>query len=565
MLQIATGKLFTTVTKRKNNLRGTLFTNSYLASAKEVETVIGRIIPTTSQRPGTVQSFMYEFVEHMEHEPRVGILASASVNSYLSDFATVFAFATNCICTPDYELCQRLTNGQAGVSTRCVPKNLVKRFFDPLVICSPDEQEFLVKFIAKLIALPRKIFNSVMRSIRTYVNAMYRIADDLELAYTLLVASVESLAQEFDGHASDWSSLNDRQRSAYDKVLQEAPNELATKIRNTVLKFEHVAIARRFREFVIANISTEYFQTENEPTESFLRQSELEDALRTAYQSRSNYVHTLKPLPDSVAKVYDFGEVTVDNRKLYLTLQGLSRLMRHTIIQFIQRQPEIEKEPYDYGREHVCIRHVQLDPRYWIAQPSSTLASEGRNRLEGLLSQIARSILRKKDAQISDLRDLLDTIFEQLPTMDQANQQYYVALYYLFNDVLPKEEKIELPSSVLDLVKKTTETCCPAMLLAHALLGAPSPWSASQITVQVDHYYKTRYSSRGLNFPSLFETAILLYLAELYRQDKEIDQCRELIQRAIGEYPTHAGLRALKQQFDADVPIDWYETLVPVA
>jgi hypothetical protein len=78
---------------------------------------------------------------------------------------------------------------------------------------------FLQAFVGRLIGLPRQTYLGVMRAIRTYINGMHRIADDLELAYTLLVASVESLAQDFDGHESDWASYDQRKRQAIDEAF----------------------------------------------------------------------------------------------------------------------------------------------------------------------------------------------------------------------------------------------------------------------------------------------------------------------------------------------------------
>ena len=253
MLQIANGKLFTRPAGRENRLRGMLYTNAILAREDAVETSAGRLLPSSSYsiRPTVL---VYEFTERMEGEERgPGVIVSSTVDPYLQDYSVVVSFALNCVCAPDVDMARRLTTGQRGLATWVAPQMLVRRFFDGEIWCKPDELKFLEVFVEKLIGLPRRTFLGVMRALRTYVNGMHRIADDLELAYTLLVASVESLAQDFDGHESNWNSFDERKRKAVDEALSEADEVIAQRVREALLRVEHVALARRFREFAVAH------------------------------------------------------------------------------------------------------------------------------------------------------------------------------------------------------------------------------------------------------------------------------------------------------------------------
>jgi len=51
-----------------------------------------------------------------------------------------------------------------------------------------------------------------MRAIQRYIIGLHRIGDDLGIAYTLLVASIESLAQDCDNFKADWLDFDDRKR-----------------------------------------------------------------------------------------------------------------------------------------------------------------------------------------------------------------------------------------------------------------------------------------------------------------------------------------------------------------
>lgn len=176
-----------------------LYTNAIFPRENVVETTAGRLLPSLSYsiRPTVL---VYELNERMEREGTgPEILVSSTVAPHLRDCSVVVSFALNCVCTPDVDLARRLTNGQRGLATAIALQALLRRFLDAEIWSKPDELQFMQDFIERLIGLPRRIFLGVMRALRTYVNAMHRVADDLELAYTLLVASVEYLAQDFDG------------------------------------------------------------------------------------------------------------------------------------------------------------------------------------------------------------------------------------------------------------------------------------------------------------------------------------------------------------------------------
>lgn len=268
-----------------------LYTNAILAREEAVETAAGRLFPSSSHsiRPAVL---VYEISERIEEEEQgPGFLISRCIEPYLQDYSVAVSFALNCVCTPDVDLARRLTTGQRGLATRVAPQTLVHRFFDGEIWYKSDELKFLVEFLGKLIGLQRHTFLGVMRALRTYVNGMHRIADDLELAYTLLVASVESLAQDFDGHESDWDSFDERKRKAVDEALSGADETIAHRVREALLRVEHTALARRFREFAVNNITPAYFrQPPSAASGLLLARSELVEALATAYQSRSKYV-----------------------------------------------------------------------------------------------------------------------------------------------------------------------------------------------------------------------------------------------------------------------------------
>lgn len=108
--------------------------------------------------------------------------------------------------------------------------------------------------------------------------------------------SIEALVQEFDGHVPEWSDYDHQKRSRIDAGLEGAPDEIADKVRSAILETEHVALARRFRDFALAHIQPSYFR-ETADVQGPLSRPDLALALQRAYAMRSAYVHRLQEIP----------------------------------------------------------------------------------------------------------------------------------------------------------------------------------------------------------------------------------------------------------------------------
>jgi len=563
MLQIATGKLFSRPVGWENLLRGMLYTNATFPKEHAVETAAGKLLPSTSYSTHP-RVLVYELMERMEAEERgPGVLLSSCVEPYLNDFAVVASFALNCVCTPDIDLARRLTSGEKGLATRAAPQKFVRRFFDAELWCKPEEIAFLQEFTTRLIGLPRHTYLCVMRAIRTYINGMHRIADDLELAYTLLVASVESLAQDFDGHESDWESYDERKRLAVDEALTGAEEEFAQRVRGALLRVEHTALARRFREFAISHTPPSYFREASLLVNEALSRSDLTEVLAMAYQSRSKYVHQLKRLPDAVVLGHGYSETALHERVTFLTLQGLSRLMRNVIIEFIKSQPSLEREEHEYVLERTGVIRIEMAPEYWIANAEGDVISAGRRKLEGFLQQFLPCALSEEGASITDLRPVLIPVAELLPSVKKDLRLPYLALYVLFNGVVPEISRAPISETIEKLIQKELSHPSAEALITNTILGKVANWSLEAHLQVLESYFKRRGKPTGLRFPRLFEAAVSLDLAERFRIIGDIDQCRKMVALAVESHPGHQRLVQLEAEIDLGTPIRGADILLP--
>lgn len=564
MLQIATGKLFTKSVERENRLRGMLYTNAIIEREASIETAAGSLLPSSSYsiRP---HALIYEFVERMEGDGiKPGVLVSSTVDPYLQDFSVVVSFALNCVCTPDVDLAKRLTSGVRGLVTRVAPQELVSRFFEKEYWCKSDEIEFLKDFTNKLIGLPRTTFLGVMRALRTYVNGMHRITDDLELAYTLLVASVESLAQDFDGHDSDWESFDERKRTAVDEALFGADADISQRVRDALLRVEHVALARRFREFSIAHTTAAYFRQASDTNVFRLGRSDLAEVLGLAYRSRSKYVHQLRSLPDMVTIGHNYTETAIDGRSTHLTLQGLARLMRSIIIEFVMRQPSVGSEPYDYHLERSGIMQVRLAPGFWVGRTEGDIEIAGRDKLEGFLQQLESCLLKQPDSVVTDMRSVLEKAIEFVPNTKKPLRLPYLALHVLFNYYTSEKDSVPIPSAINALIKNELGEPGSESLIAHTLSSQVMDCSLEVHAQTLQDYFRRRGAANSLRFPRTFEAAITLDLAERYRLLGDIDACKTIVALAVENNPGHSSLLEFDKNFQMETPINWRNVMLPL-
>ena len=565
MLQIASGKLFSREAGQRNELRGVFYTNLQSHRGNTIETKAGRIYSTTDI--GGIQAFVYEITELLEDDLQVGGVVSHTVSPYLEDFAMVASFAMNATCAPELDSVRRLTSNSSGplVTTRIPHKGLIKRVFDNEIWCREEDEENLVKFVDQLIGLKRRSFLAAMQSMRTYVAGVRRLTEDHETAYTLLVASMESLAQGFDGHRPVWEDYEQSQRQRIDRALEAADEGTAKAVRQAILENEHTAIGRRFREFASSHLKPSFFREEvaEAQLESPVGRADLEAALPQVYGLRSGYLHSLEKLPALLTLPLPEREVAHIGGRIFLTFQGLSRLARHVITTFIERQPKVDHEYYDYNEERFGIVRVPTAPQYWIGSVEGLVDSQGRKRLEGFLQQVANPFQGDDGPGVTDLKELLSTVENRFPEIASVNFRPFLTLYILYNRLVFGDQPMENFERIQE--KYTSEFEGPSLesALIHLLTCNTPTWTLDQHRDVHDRYLSLKGRPSSLKVPNLLEAGLTLQLAERYRAAGQMETARELVSASVDNYPGHSELRSFEQEFDPGQSIDWQSLIFP--
>jgi hypothetical protein len=559
MLQINSGKLYQHGVGRKNHLRGVLYSNLTIAGLddKPIVTEAGTLL--AAEPMGTPTSLVYELIEQIEDGRNAsGVLVSHTVWPYLHDFSAVVSFALNVTCAPDYDLCTRLLSGKRSLTVAAAPSKLVNRVFDRQVWCQPADGDFLIAFVKDLIALRRKSFLAAMAAIRTYVTGMHRVSEDLELTYTLIVAAIESLVRGFDGHGGTWSDIETRKRERVDEAIKDADAGTAERVRRALIESEELALSRRFRKFAMDHIASAYYRETGHA--GVAGRLDMRDALREAYQLRSRYIHNLGKLPDLLSADRGYSEIVHANHATYLTLQGLARVARHIIREFVSRQPKVETEKYDYSLERHGVVRAELAPQYWIGNAQGLQPTLGRKWLESFLQQYSAH-LRSKTA-ITELGAVLVRIEEMLPLLNKRQRVPFSVLYFLYNRIVGAEHRAANVENVIQRYKDDIVAPSPETLVLY-VLEFIAGWPLDQHRTQHDHYFEQRNHPRGFRAPGLFEAGFTLSIGERYRTEGRGDDAKALLTFAAENHPTMLALQALERDFDPTKSIDWWEILLP--
>ncbi len=571
MLQISSGKFYASRNPEQLEVtwhRGVLYTNYHCLRDQITETDVGKLLPAVGS--GGLYTFVCEVVERLEKPPGSAMacnIISVGPDAFIEDFAAIISFHLNVICTPDHGLAQRLILAQRpGLGIPALPKAYVSRMFDSDISYKEDELEGLKAFVTNLIGLERKAYERAMRAIHRYVTAMHRLADDLDLTYVLLVASIESLVQGYDAFTTGWHDLSAQKRKPIDDALEGLGEDVVTRVHQAVLKSEHVALKRRFLEFTRHHIEPRFFRDEAKDQLHPAGRTELFEGVKKAYDLRSAYIHALTPLPKNLVVHPAHTDIFLLDSDPHLTFHGLARVARHVIMEFIDQSPKVEREEFvDYVSSYPNIGRYRAAPQCWIGNAENYSHKTARQYLNGFLERLA-VCLRDRGQKLGDMQAVLTEIENRVPSLATPEQRMpMLALHRLFQPYLPDEKKAGA-AAFLDKYRAEFDVPSIESLIVQCLNGEQTPdWGLEESDRLLREYNVQRFQRNGVNAGSLTGAALILWVAEMHRKAGQDGCVRKCIAYAVEEYPQEKGLYKLEKNLaEGDIPeIRWQDVLLP--
>jgi hypothetical protein len=567
MLQISTGKFFKY--EAYETLRRAIYYTNYrtVREDERIETQAGSLQPVIGVHGlGALTCEIIERIQKQPGGPYPGEIIATGGDTLINDFAAIVSFALNVTCTTDLELARRLVaNERPSLGVDLVPQKYISRMFDCSVNWQPGDAALLQRFVTDFMALERKSYEGAMRAIRRYVIGAHRISDDVNLAYALFVMSIESLAQNFDGFEPVWDDYEQSKRRRIDEALDEAPVTIGEKVRAAVLANEHVAIAKRFRDFALFHIGPSFFREEAENAVGAVSRPDLSIALRQAYSIRSSYLHHLKDVPRLLVGIEGFHEVMPVDGQPTLTFAGLARVARHVITTFVARAPKTEREKFDWMKDLPGMLTMQMAPQHWIGNPQGFDATTALQYLAAFIGQVVGHLLQPS-AKITDIRPVLEKVEALVPGLAKPTQRLpMLALHFIFNIVAPENSRSAGYPNLIETYKTDFDTPSVVSLAAHLVTCQNPDWSLPVMEELHAHYFRERHHANTLEIGRTLEAAFTLRLAEQNRMADNFDRARELIAFAVEACPKHVRLREFEAstRLNDPAPIDWRVILLP--
>ena len=284
---------------------------------------------------------------------------------------------------------------------------------------------------------------------------------------------------------------------------------------------------------------------------------------KNAYVLRSSYLHASRGLPRELivlAKISRAETVRVERRTI-LTFEGLSRLVRHVILQFVSRQESVSKEPCDYFKEEPGIIRAELTSEYWLHLSGNFIAKDGQKRLFAFCGQLATAMRTHEPPKVSDMRDLLGQALHRLPDMKPRNRLPFLALFYLYNLAVTVDLQIDDNRGILQLYEKELTTPTVEAMLLALLTQCTLQWPLDEHDITLRTYFDGKGRDEGIRIDNLFEVGLILELAERYRVHGDTDKAKGLIHFAVENHPGNESLIQFELEFDPSKQIKWQEVM----
>jgi hypothetical protein len=353
-----------------------------------------------------------------------------------------------------------------------------------------------------------------------FTDALQALNFNFDLAYSMLVYSLEALFQDFDGYSPKWQDYS--QNEKIDDQLITIDSVVSENIRNIILEEQHLKLQRRFIDFISSHINNSFFCEEAATVQNALRKSSLEQALKNVYTSRSKYVHQLS----SVQSVQDHlkyssstkGDVFYWYKQPYLTFDGLVRLTYHVITSFIAKQDYLVQEEYDYYKDIPGILKYRINPESWIGNEQYFSSDQAKEWLSDFLEILQTPIVDNKP--IPDMKKIIEKIELTIKGIKQEKQRILLVIHKLLCFLTGDCERYNLlKKSYPSLVNK----CHIELMIANLILDESLPWELSECIKNYEDFSKKRFNKDTVRIPHLIEIFLIVSIANMSLEDNQLE------------------------------------------
>ncbi|WP_300380803.1 hypothetical protein [Clostridium sp.] len=283
MLQIISKKFFKSENYHRTEVKTIIYSNVNLFHKIESDTAVLNNIETYNG----ITTYLLTFENVLEYQEDKNFkLISIGQGEVVEDLLACFSFYFNGIFSSDKNFIENLIRSERQNATdKSVPQKLLPEIFKTNIYVSVDKSKDFDDFIKNLIGLSNEQYMKVIGSIKQLKDAIVTINYNLELAYTMMVAAVESLATAVDGYETKWEDCLTRKnrRKRLTDVLKNLKSDDSEKIRDIIIEDTHAKLGMRYRMFILKYISNKYYEEKVGENIVKCKESQLERAINNSY------------------------------------------------------------------------------------------------------------------------------------------------------------------------------------------------------------------------------------------------------------------------------------------
>lgn len=553
MLQIISGKFFEGDSLYVSDCKSILYSNFYWILP--IETCIATLEPVDIFNTSSISPYVINYKNQIEKSEGAGVVRTGD-SEIVNQFKLLCIFGFKAFFDNDRSSVELLCRKHPKSSTEnLVPSTFVPRFFDYHIDGKNEEIERFIQFINKVIGLPREKYLAVINSINAFSQALQTLNYNLDLAYSLMIYSLESLSQKFDEFKPIWDdydqSVKDKLNELFDKT--DLSHDTIISIQNILLRSSNLKTTGRFIDFTSKYVSDSFFKEEANGLKNPLRKSELKQALKNAYKMRSNYVHELKELEKSLKfpQIIDGGESIHWKNQPYLTFAGLTRLTHHIIYNFIQKQDYLKKERYNWRQDLPNTIQMKIHPKHWIWDEKIFTPSDTNITFSGFLTLLIDKMFH--DEKLIDLRSLMLKIEKFINGgLSDRYKIPMISLYYLYNNLMSADFRSPNYDMFIKDHIKLIFRCNIENMVTILLLNKKWPWDIEESR---DHYVKYKvgkFNKDSLNIPHFFELCIIVEIANRFLEKGDVQEFKKWLDIAILEIPGKSECQRILEKYKSE-------------
>ena len=220
MLQIISGKFYESDDRFKSDGKGIFFSN--YSWIKPIKTCVATLEPVDTQ--GSVSSYVISYLNQIEKKPppEKNIIVRIGDAEIVEQFMIVCSFSLGAFFHQDRSVVATTCRDQQfSNSDYCIPSQFVPRIFSRQIHGKMEDADNLSDFVNDLIGLERQNYTALMKSLRCFYDAMQMVGNNIDLAYSLLIYSIEALAQRTDSFQPTWDDYPQDIRQNLNPIFYE--------------------------------------------------------------------------------------------------------------------------------------------------------------------------------------------------------------------------------------------------------------------------------------------------------------------------------------------------------